>query len=144
MTYHLATGGSPVTEGRHYWEVSLTMIDAGRAVFVGAVRPSLDHDRQHHNSAPRCDSALLMDAQRGALFGSRLRGGHPAGRLDSGDRVGVLLDLDAGWMRFYRNGKQHGPGFKKGVLGPLVRAVELYWAGDQVTALPGAATPPCD
>ena len=45
---HLATGGSPMTEGRHYWEVEFTSEDAARVMFmVGAVRPGLDHDKYH-------------------------------------------------------------------------------------------------
>jgi hypothetical protein len=43
----------------------------------------------------------------------------------TGDRIGVLLDLDAGWMCLYRNGKQCGPGYTEGVTGPLVRGVQL-------------------
>ena len=56
----------------------------------------------------------------------------------------MLLDLDAGWMRLYRNGKRCGPGFTEGVTGPLVRAAELSDAGDKVTVLPGAVAPPVD
>ena len=36
------------------------------------------------------------------------------GMFAAGDRIGVLLDLDAGWMRFDRNGKRCGPGFTEG------------------------------
>jgi hypothetical protein len=72
----------------------------------------------------------------------RIGTGPPAGKLESGDRIGVLLDLDAGWMRFFRNGQLYGPGFTEGVTGPLVRAAELgYFAGDQLTALPAAVAP---
>jgi hypothetical protein len=39
----------------------------------------------------------------------------------------VLLDLDVGWLRIYRNGNRCGPGFLAGVTGPLVRAVEFYY-----------------
>jgi hypothetical protein len=53
----------------------------------------------------------------------------------------VLLDLDAGWIRLYRNGKRCGPGFTEGVTGPLVRAAELLHKGDKVTALPAAVAP---
>ena len=34
---------------------------------------------------------------------------HEQGGFASGDRVGVLLDLDAGCLRFYHN-KRRGPG----------------------------------
>jgi hypothetical protein len=43
--WHLVTGGSPMTEGRHYWEVEYTSANAAEIWFmVGAVRPGLDHD----------------------------------------------------------------------------------------------------
>jgi hypothetical protein len=36
----LLTGGEPMTEGRHYWEVEVaTSGDRSQSVFVGAVRP---------------------------------------------------------------------------------------------------------
>jgi hypothetical protein len=53
----------------------------------------------------------------------------------------VLLDLDAGWLRFYRNGKRCGPGYTEGVTGPLVCAAQLVSTGDTLTVLPGAAAP---
>jgi hypothetical protein len=63
------------------------------------------------------------------------------GDFAEGDRIGVLLDLDAGWMRLYRNDKRCGPGFTEGVTGPLVRAAQLYRKGGKLTVLPGAAPP---
>ena len=41
-----------------------------------------------------------------------------------GDRVGVLLDLGDGSLRFFKNGVQNGPGYAAGsVTGPVVAAV---------------------
>ena len=65
----------------------------------------------------------------------------PQGDFAEGDRIGVLLDLDAGWMRLYRNGKRCGPGYTEGVTGPLVRAAQLLYRGNTVKALPGAVAP---
>ena len=53
----------------------------------------------------------------------------------------MLLDLDAGWLRFYRNGERCGPGYTEGVTGPLLRAAELYRTGEKATAVPGAVAP---
>ena len=53
----------------------------------------------------------------------------------------MLLDLDAGWMRLYRNGKRCGPGYTEGVTGPLVRAAQLLHLHNKVTVLPGAVAP---
>ena len=70
----------------------------------------------------------------------------PSGRAGNYDnRIGVLLDLDAGWLRFYRNDKRCGPGFTEGVTGPLVRAVQLcnstHHKGEKAVVLPGAVAP---
>jgi hypothetical protein len=178
-TYQLVTGGSPMTEGRHYWEVKLTV---GYSIMIGAVRPGLDHDKGHcitksDNSfvaAQRRKLAALRPASdhfmvgavrpgldhdkyhtsdvcfiggaSGALHGNGKCNAYPQGKFAEGDRISVLLDLDAGWMRYYRNGKRCGPGFTEGVTGPLVRAAQLFTGGGhhtavQLTVLPGAVAP---
>ena len=132
--YQLVTGGSPMTEGRHYWEVELT---AGYSLLVGAVRPGLDHETVHHGT----NGAYFIDGFSGALYGNGKSYADRQGRFAEGDRIGVLLDLDAGWMRLYRNGKRCGPGFTEGVTGPLVRAAQVTEAGDMLTVLPAAVAP---
>ena len=74
-------------------------------------------------------------------YGNGKSNADPQGGFATGDRIGVLLDLDAGWLRFYRNGKRCGPGFTEGVTGPLVRAAQVTAAGQQLTVLPGAVAP---
>jgi hypothetical protein len=133
----LVTGGSPMTEGRHYWEVELALTGDDCNIMVGAVRPSLDHDNGHFNT----NGAYYIWGFNGGLDGNGKMNGDPQGSFATGDRIGVLLDLDAGWMRLYRNGKRCGPGFTEGVTGPLVRAAELFCKGDKVTALPAAVAP---
>jgi hypothetical protein len=131
--FHLVTGGSPMTEGRHYWEVELT---AGDPPMVGAVRPGLDHDKNHYHAN------YFIFGGNGSLWGNGKRNADPQDDgFAEGDRIGVLLDLDAGWMRLYRNGKRCGPGFTEGVTGPLVRAAQFYSAGNKLGVLPGAAAP---
>ena len=135
--FQLVTGGSPMTEGRHYWEVELTWTAGFCFIFVGAVRPGLDHETHHHTT----NDAYYIFGDSGALYWNGKRYADPQGKFAKGDRIGVLLDLDAGWLRFYRNGKRCGPGYTEGVTGPLVRAVELFRKGDKVTALPAAVAP---
>ena len=132
--YKLVTGGSPMTEGRHYWEVELT---TGPWPMIGAARPGLDHDKDHRYT----NDAHLIDGFNGALYGNGKDRADPQGRFATGDRIGVLLDLDAGWMRLYRNGKRCGPGFTEGVTGPLVRAAQLLLLNDKMTVLPAAVAP---
>jgi hypothetical protein len=135
--WHLVTGGSPMTEGRHYWEVELTFTNYSCYSFVGAVRPGLDHDTSNYMS----HDVYYIYGNSGGLYWDCNEDNDPHGGFATGDRIGVLLDLDAGWVRFYRNGKRWGPGVTEGVTGPLVRAAELGCAGEVVTALPAAVAP---
>jgi hypothetical protein len=124
--FHLVTGGEPMTEGRHYWEVEITKrVEAKFFFLVGAVRPGLDHDKKHWDS----NGAYFIDACYGSLCGNGKHNEDHQGAFAEGDRVGVLLDLDAGWLRFYRNNKRCGPGFTEGVTGPLVRGAQVFKAG---------------
>jgi hypothetical protein len=132
--YQLVTGGSPMTEGCHYWEVELT---AGAYFMVGAARPGLDHDKSYDST----NDAYFINGHNGSLWGNGKFEADRQGEFAQGDRIGVQLDLDAGWMRLYRNGERCGPGFTEGVTGPLVRAAQMYRAGNKVTVLPGAVAP---
>ena len=87
------------------------------------------------------NDAYYINGNSGALYGNGKVSADPQGEFTTGDRIGVLLDLDAGWMRIYRNGKRCGPGFTEGVTGPLVRAAQLYYTDNTVTVLPGAVAP---
>jgi hypothetical protein len=141
----LATGGSPMTEGRHYWEVELTWAILSCWTNVGAVRPGLDHNEDHCGA----NDAYYIYGGNGSLWGSGKEGDDPQGEFAKGDCIGVLLDLDAGWLRFYRNWKRCGPGYTEGVMGPLVRAVQFSRRkgprgrdkGDKAAVLPGAVAP---
>jgi hypothetical protein len=56
--------------------------------------------------------------------------------------VGVLLDLDNGSLRFFKNGVEHGPGYPAGsVTGPVVAAVQLVNQGRSVRLLPNTEAP---
>jgi hypothetical protein len=135
--WQLVTGGSPMTEGRHYWEVELTWAIDVCCILTGAVRPGLDHDNFHGAT----NDAYYILGGDGTLCGNGKFGGVEQGGFAKGDRIGVLLDLDAGWLRFYHNDKRCGPGFTEGVTGPLVRAAQLYYKGDTATVVPGAVMP---
>jgi hypothetical protein len=102
------------------------------------VRPGLDHGKHHSFT----NGAYFIHGFNGALYDNGKSGADPQGQFAEGDRIGVLLDLDAGWMRLYRNGKRCGPGYTEGVTGPLVRAVQLCRLANKATVLPGAVAPP--
>jgi hypothetical protein len=136
-SFQLVTGGEPMTEGRHYWEVEMTKWDANGSCLLGAVRPGLDHDKAHFDT----NDAYLIDAFNGALYGNGKFDADNQGKFAEGDRGGGLLDHDAGWLPNKRNGKRCGPGYTEGVTGPLLRAAQVADAGQQLTVLPGAVAP---
>ena len=131
----LTTTGVELTEGKHYWEVELLSKNMSR-ILIGISRPNLDPVR-------KCTyGCWFMHALNGTLFSHRKRGEDEAGRFEQGDRVGVLLDLGDGSVRFFRNGAQHGPGYAAGsVTGPVVAAVQMYVPNESVRLLPNAQQP---
>jgi hypothetical protein len=119
----LTTTGTEITEGKHYWEVellsgSLTML------FIGISRPNLDPTGDY--AVGECTDAWFINAFNGGIWGNGKQGSNVAGAYKQGDRVGVLLDLDNGSLRFFKNGVQNGPGYPAGsVTGPPVVAPRI-------------------
>ena len=60
-----------------------------------------------------------------------------------GDKIGVLAKAgDHGYVRFFRNGKEFGGGFRDSAIkGPLVIAVQTFNPGDCYEIVPNAAEP---
>ena len=46
------------------------------------------------------------------------------------------VDLDAGTLKFWVDGKPHGPGFTSGVTGRLRWATSMFWKGNSVQIVP--------
>jgi hypothetical protein len=135
----LTTTGTELTEGRHYWEVEL-LSENMAGMFVGISRPNLDPTGEYYDSD--CTDGWFIYAYNGALYGNGKYGDGKAGEYKQGDRVGVLLDLDIGSLRFFKNGVQHGPGYPAGsVTGPVVAAVQMHYKDESVRLLPNAEAP---
>jgi hypothetical protein len=151
------TCDQPMSQGQHYWEVELTGVGTqtcdDRNFFVGVVRPHQDCDNRcsvfkegvvrkyswqcWEISHPSC-GAYSWHAEYS------VSDEHDEGEEElfkQGDHIGVLLDLDVGSLRFFRNGKRLKQEFTSGVTGPLLRSVEVHSEGMVLTALPGAETP---
>ena len=137
-------GEDGVREG--YFEVELTA-DGGRSNMggfkIGIVKTGLDHETRQITS----NNVWYLSAYSGGLFGNGKHNDDEQGKLKVGDRVGVLVDLDGGEggdggsVRFFVNGSEYGPGFKSGVVGPVVLGVELFFINQKVTLLPEAEKP---
>jgi hypothetical protein len=140
--WSLMTTGIELTAGKHYWEVEM-LSDVGvynASSFIGVTRPNLAPTDTYHGRD--CTDAWFIDNYSGFLYGNGKYADDRAGRYIKGDRVGVLLNLDDGSLRFFKNGVQHGPGFPAGsVAGPVVAAVQMGNADDSVRLLPDAEVP---
>jgi hypothetical protein len=139
--YSLTTTGIELTEGKHYWEVEL-LSERVSFICIGISRPNLDPTVDY--ARDECTDGWFIHATGGTLYGNgkSCEYDDAAGSYKQGDRVGVLLDLDNGSLRFFKNGAQHGPGYQAGsVTGPVVHAVQLYNEGSSVRLLPNAEMP---
>jgi hypothetical protein len=136
MGWSLTTTETELTEGKHYWEVELVC----PASCIGISRPNLNPLGKYLES--ECTDGWFIGVHYGALYGNGKWADDEAGEYKQGDRVGVLLDLDNGSLRFFKNGVQHGPGYPAGsVTGPVVAAVQLYSTNKSVRLLPNAEAP---
>ena len=109
-------------------------------IAIGISRPNLDPTLLYCGTD--CTDGWLMVAKNGTLWGNGKQNDDGAGRFEQGDRVGVLLDLGDGSLRFFRNGVQHGSGYAAGsVTGPVVAAVQMYNTNESVRLLPNAQQP---
>jgi hypothetical protein len=135
----LATTETELTAGKHYWEVELVSKDVGN-IMIGISRPNLDHRGTYWSRD--CTDGWFMYTLKGSLYGNGKQSDDKAGEYYQGDRVGVLLDLGNGSLRFFKNGVQHGPGYAAGsVTGPVVHAVQLYFKDHSMRLLPNAEAP---
>ena len=109
-------------------------------IMIGISRPNLDPTGLYFGRD--CTNGWFMHAKGGTLWGNGKQNGDRAGRFEQGDRVGVLLDLGDGSLRFFKNGVQHGQGYAAGsVTGPVVAAVQLLHYNTKVRLLPNAQQP---
>jgi hypothetical protein len=135
----LTTSGTEITEGKHYWEVEL-LSERVHMIFIGISRPNLDPTRSYWRR--QCTDGWFVFICDGSLYGNGTQGNDTPGPYKQGDRVGMLLDLDNGSLRFFKNGVQHGPGYPAGsVTGPVVAAVHMYYEDHSVRMLPNAEAP---
>jgi hypothetical protein len=136
----LTTTGIEITEGKHYWEVEL-LSQSVDYIHIGISRPNLEPTGCYYNSID-CTDGWFICADEGTLYGNGKRGDDEAGAYKQGDRVGVLLDLDNGSLRFFKNGVEHGPGYPAGSLtGTVVHALQTFYSGTSVRLLPNAEAP---
>ena len=150
-------GADGVREG--YFEVELTADeddeDMEMMIFVGVTQTRAGLDYTVDSGKGSCETPhWYLCANDGSLCGTGATVANNGkcfedkqGQLDVGDRVGVLVNLDngaggdGGSVRFFVNGAEYGPGFKSGVIGPVVLGAELTVQNQVLTLLPDAQKP---
>jgi hypothetical protein len=111
-----------------------------RRIRIGISRPNLDPAGTYWQR--ECTDGWFISAGGGTLYGNGKAWDDAAGGYEQSDRVGVLLDLDNGSLRFFKNGVQHGPGYPAGsVTGPVVHAAHMVDKDNSVRLLPNAEAP---
>jgi hypothetical protein len=145
LDWSLTTTEIDLTEGKHYWEVEL-LSESVIGILIGISRPTLNPAGDYSDST--CTEVWFMCADYGRLYGNGKQGDDAAGAYKQGDRVGVLLDLVNGSLRFFKNGVEHGSGYAAGsVTGPVVAVVQMGRGGSMadedssVRLLPNAEAP---
>jgi hypothetical protein len=109
-------------------------------VFIGISRPNLHPTGYYYDR--HCTDGWFISASNSGLCGNGKQYDNPAGSYKPGDRVGVLLDLDNGSLRFFKNGVEHRPGYPAGsVTGPVVAAVQMWCNDGSVRLLPNVKAP---
>jgi hypothetical protein len=138
--WSLTTSGMELTEGKHYWEVEMLSGLGEYIACIGVTRPNLDPTVGYFYN--HCTDGWFIGYGNGSLFGNGKGLDDLAGPYSKGDRVGVLLNLDDGSLRFFKNGVQHRPGFPAGsVTGPVVAAVQMMNVNESMRLLPDAEVP---
>jgi hypothetical protein len=140
--YSLTTTEIELTAGKHYWEVELLSVKSNYSgsIYIGISRPNLDPTGGYDNSDST--GGWFINDDTGSLWGNGKQFSDEAGPYKQGDRVGVLLDLDDGSLRFFKNGAEHGSGYAAGsVTGPVVHALHMYYMDSSVRLMLNAQAP---
>jgi hypothetical protein len=101
--------------------------------YFGLVRDGAAWHKDHRSSAST-DAWYMSDD--GYLFGNGKEADDNAGDINDGQIVSMEADLDKGTLRFWVDGKPHGPGWGSGVTGRLRWAVSLFYKGGAVEIVP--------
>ena len=102
--------------------------------YFGLVRDGAAWDKDHAEGDDA--DAWYMCNNGGALYGNGKFNDDYAGYIKEGQIVSMEADLDKGTLRFWVDGKPHGPGHSSGVTGRLRWAVSLWFKGGAVQIVP--------
>lgn len=93
-----------MTLGRHYWVLDMGIRTTAHPSYVGIIPHDVDQNAVNIHSP----DTYWINMNTGCLYGNGdlCYTGGKENLFTSGDTIGVLVDLDNNWIRFYRNGHQ--------------------------------------
>jgi len=120
--------------GKHRMSLKLMKGEGTRLVHLfGLVRDGAAWDKEQYHKEST-DAWYMYDY--GPLYGNGKHDDDNAGQIKEGQIVSMEADLDKGTLRFWVDGKPHGPGWGSGVTGRLRWAVCLGDKGGAVEIVP--------
>jgi hypothetical protein len=122
--------------GKHRMSLKLMKGEGNTALghLFGLVRDGAAWNKAHYHK--ESTDAWYMWNYGGGLYGNAKGCDDEAGDINGGQIVSMEADLDKGTLRFWVDGKQHGPGFMSGVQGRLRWAVSMGINGQAVEIVP--------
>ena len=99
----------------------------------GLVRDGAAWDK---GNTSRASTDVWYMSNYGGLHGNGKAGDDGAGTINEGQIVSMEADLDKGTLRFWVDGKQHGPGYMSGVQDRVRWAVSMRYKGAAVEIVP--------
>ena len=127
----------PVMEGtgKHTISMKLGEGDADDIdILCGVVRDGVACNKPYANAGN--NEAWYMSSGSGRLCGNGKRGDDEAGEINDGQVLTMQVDLDAGTLKFWVDGKPHGPGWTNGVTGRLRWDTSVFHKGNSVQIVP--------
>ena len=122
--------------GKHTISMKLGQGDAEYMdMMCGVARDGVACDKDYANRQSTEAWYMGMD---GALYGNGKEEDDDdrAGETNDGQVLTMQVDLDAGTLKFWVDGKPHGPGWTSGVTGRLRWATSIDWKGNTVQIVP--------
>ena len=121
--------------GKHTISMKVGKGDAqAMHIMCGVARDGVACNKDYANRGNT--EAWYMGSDSGSLFGNGKYGDDAAGYIDDGQVLTMQVDLDAGTLKFWLDGKPHGPGWTSGVTGRLRWATSVVFKGSSVQIVP--------
>lgn len=121
-----------MTAGKY--RISMKNSGGQSGVMLGVAKDGAAPDKDHCES--ESEDAWFMFPGLGCLYGHGKSNSDAAGDVHSNQVLSMELDLDAGSLKFWVDGKPHGPGWSSGVTGSLRWAACVRDKGTSVQIVP--------